>query len=56
MPPNEKCDTFAKLMQQVCFDVELEPDLHLLEGESFVQKKTTTTKDKTKSENEVKGL
>ena len=37
-------DTFAKVMDDVCYDVEIEPPLLLLQGESF-DFKTTTTED-----------
>ena len=33
-------DTFAKIMKDVCFDVEVEPKLQRLGGESFVHKST----------------
>ena len=42
MSHNEIRDTFANLMKGVCFDVELEPKLQPLEGESFDNRKTTT--------------
>lgn len=37
----ENLGTFETLMQQVCYDVETEPKLQPLEGESFVEKTTT---------------
>ena len=37
-------DTFATFLDEVCHDVDLEPKLQLLEGESF-RNKTTTTED-----------
>ena len=39
---NEIRDTFANLMNEVCYDVEIEPKLQPLQGESFVNKSTTT--------------
>ena len=44
MRHDEIRDTFAAIMKEVCFDVEIEPKLQPLEGESFVHK-TTTTED-----------
>ena len=44
MRHNEIRDTFAKLMDDICYDVELEPKLQPLEGESFANR-TTTTED-----------
>ena len=44
MRHDEIRDTFAAIMKDVCFDVEIEPKLQPLEGESFVHK-TTTTED-----------
>ena len=41
---NEIRDTYAKLLDEVCHDVEIEPKLQSLEGESF-HNKTTTTED-----------
>ena len=35
-------DTFAKITKDVCFDVEVEPKLQRLEGESFEYKSTCT--------------
>ena len=37
-------DTFAKLMRDLCYDVEIEPKLQTLEGES-VDYRTTSTED-----------
>ena len=39
---NEIRDTFANLMNEVCHDVEIEPKLQPLQGESFVNNSTTT--------------
>ena len=39
---NEIRETFAKLMNEVCHDVEIEPKLEPLQGESFVNNSTTT--------------
>ena len=41
MRHNEIRDTFANLMKDVCFDVDLEPKLQPLEGESFDNRTTT---------------
>ena len=38
-------DTFATLMSEVCFHVEIEPKLRSLEDESFVNNSTTTDED-----------
>ena len=35
-------DTFSELMHDVCYDIELEPSLQLVEGESFFNKSTCT--------------
>ena len=45
MSNNEIRDTFATLMSEVCFDVEIEPKLQLLQGESFVNNSTITDED-----------
>ena len=42
---NEIRDTFANLMNEVCHDVEIEPKLQPLQGESFVNNSTTTKND-----------
>ena len=42
---NETRDTFANLMNEVCHDVEIEPKLQPLQGESFVNDSTTTEDD-----------
>ena len=39
---NEIRDTFANLMNEVCHDVEIEPKLQPLQGESCVNNSTTT--------------
>ena len=39
---NEIRDTFAKLLGDICNDVEIEPKLQLLEGETFDNKSTST--------------
>ena len=39
---NEIRDTFAMIMLEVCYDVEFEPTLKLLQGESFIQKTLRT--------------
>ena len=48
-------DTFANLMRNVCSDIELEPKLQPLEGESF-DNRTTTTKDKARLDIKANGL
>ena len=45
MSHNEIKDTFANLMSEVCFDVEIEPKLLSLQGESFVINSTTRDED-----------
>ena len=55
MKHNEIRDIFANLMKDVCFDVELEPKLQPLEGESF-DNKTTTTEDEAKLDIKANGL
>ena len=42
MRDNETRNTFANLMSEVCFDVEIEPKLQSLQGEIFVNNSTTT--------------
>ena len=39
---NEIIDTLPNLVNEVLHDVEIEPKLQLLQGESFVNKSTTT--------------
>ena len=39
---NEIRDTLAKIMQDVCFDVEVEPTLQLIQVESLIHKTTIT--------------
>ena len=48
-------DTFAKLMRDICFDVELEPKLQPLGGESF-DSRTTTTKYTARLDIKANGL
>ena len=38
-------DTFANLKSEVCFDVEIEPKLQSLQGESFVNSSIKTDED-----------
>ena len=38
-------NTFANLMSEFCYDVEIEPKLQSLQGESFVNNSTTTDED-----------
>ena len=45
MRHNKIRDTFATFMSEVCFDVEIEPKLQSLQGESFVNNSTTTDED-----------
>ena len=49
------CYTFAKIMQAVCYDAELEPTLQLLQGESFIHK-TTSTDENARPEIKANGL
>ena len=42
---NEIRDTVANLMNEVCHDVEIEPKLQPLKGQSFVNNSTTTEDD-----------
>ena len=35
----------SKTLDEICYDVELEPRLQQLEGESFVNKSTTTEEE-----------
>ena len=39
---NEIRDTFATLLDEVCHDVQIEPKLQLLHGETFASNTTTT--------------
>ena len=55
MRHNEIRDTFASVMKEVCYDVEIEPKLQPLEGESFVHK-TTTTEDESRLDIKANGL
>ena len=50
MRHDEIRDTFSAIMKKVCFDVEIEPKLQLLEGEFFFRK-TTSTENETRLEN-----
>ena len=45
MRHNEVQDTFAKIMHDVCCDVEVEPTPHLLHGEPFIHKTTSTNEN-----------
>ena len=51
----ENCDTFATLLDEVCHDVEIEPKLQSLEGESF-HNKTTTNEDGARLDITANGL
>ena len=55
MRHNEIRDIFANLTKDVCFDVELEPKLQPLEGESF-DNRTTTTEDEARLDIKANGL
>ena len=48
-------DTFAKIMDDVCYDVEIQPHLHPLQGESF-DFKTTTSDDQARLDIIANGL
>ena len=48
-------DTFAKIMEDVCFDVEVEPNFQRLEGESF-EYKSTCTEDEARLDIRANGL
>ena len=52
---NKVRDTFATLLDEVCHDVELEPKLQSLEGESF-HNQTTTTEDDARFDIKANGL
>ena len=52
---NEIRDTFANLMNEVCHDVEIEPKLQPLRGESFVNN-STTTEDEARVDIKANGL
>ena len=52
---NEVRDTFAKFMDEVCFDVDIEPTLQPMQGESF-DNKTTTTEDEARLDIKANGL
>ena len=45
MRHNEIRDTFATLMSEVCFDIDIEPKIQSLQGKSFVINSTTTDED-----------
>ena len=45
MRHNEIRDTVVTLMSKVCFDVEIEPKLQSLQGESFINCSTPTDED-----------
>ena len=42
---NDIRDSFANLLEEICFDVEFEPNLLPLQGESFANKTTSTEDD-----------
>ena len=45
MRHKEMRDTFATLMSEVCFDVEIQLKLQSLQGKSFVNNSNTTDED-----------
>ena len=45
MRHNEIRDSFATLMSEVCFDIEIEPKPQSFQGENFVNISTTTDED-----------
>ena len=55
MRHDEIRDTFAAIMKEVCSDVEIEPKLQPLEGESFVHR-TTSTEDEARLDIKANGL
>ena len=55
MRHDEIRDTFADIMKDVCFAVEIEPKPQPLEGESF-KNKTTTTADDARLDIKANGL
>ena len=55
MRHNEIRDTFAKILRDVCYDVEIEPKLQTLEGESF-DHRTTCTEDEARLDIKASGL
>ena len=55
MRHDEMRDNFAELMRDVCYDVEIEPKLQTLEGESF-ERKTTSTEDEARLDIKASGL
>ena len=48
-------DIFAKIMHDVCYYVEVEPTLQLLQGKSFIHK-TTRTNENSQLDIKVNGL
>ena len=49
-------DTFAALLGDVCNDVEIEPKIQPLEGETFDNKSTTSTEDEARLDIKANGL
>ena len=45
MRHDENKYTFANLMSEICYDVEMEPKLQLLQGQRFVNNSNTTDED-----------
>ena len=54
MRNNEFRDSFANLLSDVCLDVEINPHLHLLKGETFALKSTII--DCARSDIKARGL
>ena len=52
---NEIRDTFAEIVRDLCYDVEVEPTLQLLQGESF-KHKTASTDENARLDNQANGL
>ena len=52
--PNESCDCFADLLNEVCSDVKAESSLHTLQGETFANR--TTTNDDARLDIEANSL
>ena len=47
--------SFANVLEEICFDVEIEPNLLPLQGESFANK-TTSTEDEARLEIKANGI
>ena len=55
MRHNEIRDTFAKLMNEVCHDVQIEPQLQTLQGDS-IESTTTCTDDEARLDIKANGF